>query len=142
MKLKEYIILYMYPNRFWIKFSLLIQDFIHHSFRTSFRTPFTTVSGTVNYQNYGSAHKFWGPGCIIPTTLFGDDTGSISIVGIRVIPINLDFMWRAVGKGSGAQDSAFYRCGLHFGGIWGGFFDFARLLGCLFYVFRNRAYTD
>jgi hypothetical protein len=30
--------------------------------------------------------------------LFGDDTGSISIVGIRVIPIKPDFMWRAVVK--------------------------------------------
>ena len=57
-----------------------------------------SILATANSQNYWSAHKFWGPGYIIPTTLFGHHTGRISIVGIRVIPIKPVFMWRAVVK--------------------------------------------
>ena len=78
-----------------------IQDFIHnhmHFLANWSFTTFTSILATVNAQNYWSAHKFWGPGYIIPTTLFGHHTGRISIVGIRVIPIKPVFMWRAVVK--------------------------------------------
>ena len=113
----------MYQNRFWKNRSLLhsglfqdfihyfIQDFIHYFIQGFIQehmhflsnwsfTTFTSILATANAQNYWSAHKFWGPGYIIPTTLFGDDTGSISIVGIRVIPINNIFMYHGVVKGS------------------------------------------